>query len=64
MSIEEVGSYRCVNSTLDLFPFVDKEGRDGLIGDMAILLASRCYIPLGSVGGREGITIPEDATFE
>ena len=28
----------------------------GLIGDMAILSASRYYIPLGSVGGREGIT--------
>jgi hypothetical protein len=29
MVIEEVGSYRCVNSTIDLFPFVDEEERDG-----------------------------------
>jgi hypothetical protein len=29
----------------------------GLIGDMAILSASQYYILLGSVGGREGITM-------
>jgi hypothetical protein len=67
MVTEKVGSYRCVNSTIDLFPFVDKEERDGqnntnyknlgLIGDMAILSASRCYIPLGNVGSGEGITM-------